>query len=377
MPFKPQLVLIRTPKCLGVLHFRRPRLFLLQPSRTSLCRALIFTVLTVCLSSAALADRITMLDGKGRTVTGKILGISAEKITVDVRGERQDIAANIIATTEFDGEPGALKTARTAVTGSRMTEALEALDKVDPKTLTNDFLKQEAAYIRAWSKAKLVLAGSGNADDAEKELSAFIKDHKNSYHFYEICELYGDLMVQQGKFDRAKSSYAALAKAPWPEYSHKATVSLGMAEVSENKIDSARKNFESVINAKSEGDDESDQTERIKGMAKVGLALCLTAEKKYDEAIKELEKIAENSGSEDSIFQSLVYNSLGATFEKAGKPREAILAFMHTDILFSSARTEHIKALTELSKLWKQVKRVERAEAIENRLKDLYNISIK
>lgn len=347
------------------------------PMKNTFTAVAFLVVSTAVMSSSVLADRITFHEGKGRAITGKILGINAEKVTVDVRGERQEIQANTIASIEFDGEPAALKTARTAVSGSRMSEALEALEKIDPKTLTNDFMKQEAAYYRSWSKAKLFLAGTGDADDVEKDLTAFIKDHKNSYHFFEITELYGDVMVQQGKYDKAKNSYAALAKAPWPEYSQKATVSLGMAEVNENKIDSARKHFESVLAAKTEGEEESDQTTRLKGMAQVGMALCLAAEKKYDEAIKELEKIAESSGSADSIFQSLVYNSLGAVYEKAGKLTEAKLAYMHTDILFSSARTEHIKALTELARIWRLAKRAERAEDVEKRLKDLYNITLK
>ncbi|MDR2439994.1 MAG: tetratricopeptide repeat protein [Planctomycetaceae bacterium] len=332
-----------------------------------------FTGLLILFTVSVLlaADRITVQEGKGKNLSGTILGVNAEKITIDVRGEKQEIPANIIALTEYDGEPSSLKTARTAFDGSRMSETLEALAKVDPKTLTKPEIKQDFDYLTAAAKTKSVLAGFGNLADAEKSLLDFIKNNKNSYHYFEICELYGDLMVQAGKFDNAKKSYAALAKAPWSEYSLKATVSLGMAEITEKKTDSARKNFEIVIKS----EDNSEQAQRLKNIAQVGLALCLTTEKKYDEAIKILEEIAKNSGNEDSVFQSLVYNSLGSTYAQAGKPREAILAYMHTDILFSSARNEHIKALQELSKLWKQVKRNERAEETDNRLKSIYNIS--
>jgi predicted negative regulator of RcsB-dependent stress response len=318
------------------------------------------------------ADRVLMQEGKGKNVIGKILGINAEKVTVDVSGKKQEVAANIIRSTIFEGEPSQLNTARNDVEDSKMSEALEALAKIDVKALNPD-MKADYDYFSAAAKAGLCLAGSGSADDAAKALTDFIKNQKNSYHYYDVCELYGDVMVAQGKFELAKKSYEVLAKAPWAEYSLKATASLGSAEVAEGKIEDARKHFDSVV--KSENKDEA--MERVKNIAKVGLAQCLAGEKKYDEAVKELERIGQESVAEDAEFQALVFNALGAAYEKAGKAKEAVLAYLHTDILFSSARTEHIKALQALSRLWKTNQRADRSEDIDKRLKELYNVSSK
>ncbi|MGL4594380.1 MAG: tetratricopeptide repeat protein [Thermoguttaceae bacterium] len=325
----------------------------------------------VCVASqVALADRITMIEGKGRPVTGTIVGIASDKVTIDVSGKTQEIPANQIEATIFEKEPSGLANARTAVIGSRMTEVLTSLEKVDPKELSN-YMKQDYDYFLATAKGRLALSDAGNFADAEKELTAFVKNNKASYHFYEICELYGDVMVAQNKFSDAKNSYEVLIKAPWPEYTLKAQFFLGMAEVRDKKIDAARKNFDAVIAAP----DDSEQAQRFKNMAKVGLAICLSEEKKFDESIAALENIAKNSESDDSLFQSLVYNALGSVYNAAGKPREAILAYMHTDILFSSSRREHIQALKELVKLWNTAKRADRSKETEERLKELYNIS--
>lgn len=336
--------------------------------------ALLFLPLfSLLLTSAASADRINMIDGRGRAVTGTILLINEEKITVSVRNNQQDIPANIIASTVFDGEPSQLGAARVAFIGSRMSEALELLKSVDPKELTKQGPKQDYEYFKAAAKARMVLAGEGPASmaaEAEKELADFIRTNRNSYHFYDVCELYGDLMVAMEQADKAKNAYAALAKAPWPEYNLMATVGLGMAELRENKIAEARANFEKIA----QSTEDSEQAARPKGLARVGLALCLAAENKTDEAIAALEKIAAETSGEDSGFLARLYNSLGMVYSQAGKPQNAIIAYMHTDLLFATARNEHIAALKALSKLWRDSNREDRAQAVDQQLKTRYNI---
>ncbi len=71
-------------------------------------------VLLLALSTPIFADRIAFIDNKERSITGKITKITADNVTVEIRGESRDIAANKIASTVFDGEPTALRAARTA-----------------------------------------------------------------------------------------------------------------------------------------------------------------------------------------------------------------------------------------------------------------------
>lgn len=315
-------------------------------------------------ASMALSDRIIFRDGKERPVTGKILAISAENVTVEVRGERREIAAPKISATEFDGEPGAIKIARGAFAARRFAEVLERLEKLDAVTLSTLFMQQEFAYFRVAAKTHL------NDAAAFKELEDFVQNHKNSYHYFEICELCGDLATKQGRTKDAKKTYTLLLAAPWPEPQQRARVALGMIELTHNDIQKARQYFESVKNEQSES-----QANSSGGKSLVGLALCLAAEEKFEEAILELEKLAETK--DDAIFSAFVYDSLGSVYERANKPNEAILAYMHTDILFSAAQEEHMRALTALSKLWRQVNKPERAADAEKRLKELYGLECK
>ena len=327
----------------------------------------ILTLSFLLLSGTAFADRITFRDGTTKPLTGSIVTIDADKVTITVRSVQRDIAANTIASTEFDGEPGILKLARTDFLAGRMEEVLERLAKVDAKTLSTLFLKQEAHFLRAAAKGKLALEGKGDTGDAEKELMAFIGNHKTSYHLFDIGELWGELALWQEDFVHAREAFTMLGDAPW--HKHRAKWTLGMIDLRENNVVSAKDHFGSVLHA------EEALSGRLRAQAKGGLALCLAAEKKFDEAVTELAQIADAADNEDSIFSAFVYNSLGATCEKAGKPGEAILAYLHTDILFSAAKEEHVKALTALSKLWREVSRPERAEEVEKKLDELYNIA--
>jgi hypothetical protein len=61
---------------------------------------------------------------------------------------------------------------------------------------------------------------------------------------------------------------------------------------------------------------------------------------------------------------------------KAGKPKEALMAYLHVDVLFYSDPEVHAEALYNLSKLWLSLKKQDRADNARNLLTDRYAGSV-
>jgi hypothetical protein len=326
--------------------------------------------------SLLLADQVVLQDGeeldKKKSFTGgSVVLVSSEKVIFDRSGMKTEIPANIIAYVSYEGEPAVLQEARAAYQENRLNDTVDALEKAAPDSLKKDWMKQDYYFLQAAVKAQNALAGAEKPDDALKLLLAFTNNHKESFHYYEVYELYGDLAAVKGDFKAAKNAYDVLAKAPEKlGYGIKAKVSQGMNLLGEKKFTEAKALFADVIKAAG----KSAREEQAKKTAIIGQALCSVGENKPAEGIKSLEELAKTSGNEDSAFQALLYNSLGAAYAKGGKQRDAVMSYLYTDVLFSSARTEHIKALKELSKLWKELKRDDRSAEADKRLKTLYNV---
>ncbi len=322
------------------------------------------------------ADRVHFLDAKVRPASGTIEEMSAEKVTVAVQNTNREIPANEIAFIDYDGEPSKLRAARTSYRAGRFTEALDQLAAMDSSELTTSFLKQEHDFLRAMAKAKIVLganAASVTFDDVEKDLTYFVRNHRDSFHYYDVCQSYGDLMVRMGQPEKAKNAFQALAKAPWPEHRATAAVARGWieleaADAKENtertEVNRAREFFVTVTEMAENTENMVDQ----KKTAHIGLARCLILEEKNDEALQALEKILVEKTSSASMIEARLYNALGEVYQKLGQSQHALIAYLHTDLLFADAKTEHLIALKALAQLWRDVNHPERARETTQRL---------
>ena len=77
----------------------------------------------------------------------------------------------------------------------------------------------------------------------------------------------------------------------------------------------------------------------------------LVATKKFAEAEADVRAVIKSSPAEDYQSQSAAYNTLGDCLRAAGKPKDALLAYLYTDLLYSKDKEEHPRALRALSKL--------------------------
>jgi tetratricopeptide (TPR) repeat protein len=148
-------------------------------------------------------------------------------------------------------------------------------------------------------------------------------------------------------------------------------VAAGRALLAQGKIHEALSAFDRVIDSLAEGD--LAQSQRL--AARLGKANALTADKKTEASIRLIEDVLNTANTEDVLLMSRAYNALGTAYRAAGRPKEALLAFLHVDVLYPSQPETHAEALANLVELWQEVHKPERANAAHKTLEEQYKDS--
>jgi tetratricopeptide (TPR) repeat protein len=327
----------------------------------------VVTLISLLMSLPALAiDRVKLHAGGQNQ--GEVTEMSPTEVTLKLGQTEKKFAVNEIDTITFTSEPNDLGQARIAVRDGRYGDAQAHLEKLDNKKSDRPAIQQDIEFYRAVAAVRLALAGSGSKADAGRRLLAFEKAHKNNYHYLEACEVLGDLFASLGKYDQAETYYERLASAPWPEYKQRASVLVGRALVGQKQYDGAVTRFNEALAAKGEG----KEYERQKLAASLGKASALAGLGKNDEAIAEVNKIIAAAEPENLELHARAYNVLGNCYKAAGKKKDALLAFLHVDLLYGRFAEQHAEALANLATLWTEVDKADRATAAKNLLKEKY-----
>jgi tetratricopeptide (TPR) repeat protein len=298
--------------------------------------------------------------------------MNMNQIVVEVRGQQRAVPVNEVKRVSFVDEPQELKRARDAVLTGNYESAYDDLKAINPASIQRDFVKQDYAFYLAYSMGKLALSGGGDKAAAAKAMLDFVGTARNSFHFYEAAELLGDLAIGLQSYDGAVRYYGAIAKAPFPEYQMKGGVLEGRALMAQGKFAEAAAKFDAVIS----GSIDTPAATREKRMAEIGKAVCQAESGQHEQAIQALQVIIQENDASDMELFGRAYNALGRCHLKANRAKEALLAYLHTDILFYNTPDVHAEALYNLGKLWDQANKADRAVAARNLLTQRYAGSV-
>jgi len=318
------------------------------------------------------ADIVRLSEAGARNPVGTITEISATEIKI-LRANSNTptvVPAPVISATQFAQEPPQLTAMRAAVMGSRFPEVIDTALKLDPATIANPFARQDYEFFKAFALSQIALERLDNKENLQKAIAActdFLKTQSGSYHYFPVCELTGELYQAAGNSENAFQTYSLLAKAPWSASQLKANTRLGTIRLDENRLDDAEKYYQAVLASQ----DSSADSLRTKTLAEIGLAKCLLRKGNWKTAIEQLDALSMKTDAEDARLQAAIYLTLGEAHEAAENPKEAILAYLHIEILFPSAKSEYVAALKQLAILWNKVNRPERAAEAEKILKTL------
>ncbi len=320
--------------------------------------------------AAAQTDQIYVRGGS--SITGKIIASTPAEIAIDVRGNQRKVKVNEIRRVVFAEDPPELNSGRGKALAGKIESAWNDLKRVDPAGIQREVVKQDLQFFLALCEGKMALTAGGDKAKASQSMLAFVRKVPKSYHFYTAAELLGDLAVAQGDYQNAVTYYGAIAKSPFPEYKMRAMISQARALVGQGEFAKAETVFEGVLSNPS----DTVEAKRQKLFAQVGKGRCLAETSSPEEGISLIEKvIADNDPSDGELF-GRAYNAQGDCLLKAGKPKDALIAYLHVDVLFYSHPDIHAESLYHLSKLWAAAKKADRASAAKNLLNDRYSGSI-
>lgn len=327
---------------------------------------------------AALADVIHLKDGTELSGTIPSGGISRTQVRIQRGGQTQSVPVNQILWIRLeDKEPITLHTIRRQVLEGNYDGALKNIrqvEELDPEKVKDPDAKQEVLFYRARALAGSALE-SGDVEkvrQAGKALVQFVKQYPQSWHYYEANELIGRLLLAVNKPQDAATYFARLEEAPWPDVQLQGRILAAEALLKQGKAEEALGRFEQVLQ-QARGNPQLQQVQRG---ATVGKATALAALGRFQQAIPLLESVINEIPPEDHALRATLYNALGTSQEKAGNKREALLAFLHVDLLYFRADPDqHAQALYHLSRLWDELGHPDRARDARTRLLTRYRTS--
>jgi tetratricopeptide (TPR) repeat protein len=339
---------------------------------------------TVAIAVAApLGDRIkTFSEGN---VLGTVETITRNEIILSTPTGNKTVSTNDIAEIHLAGEPHDMGVARADAAKGDYEHALQDLDAVKPDDIDRELVRQEREYLKLLYAAKFAISGQTPSDEdgtakhdpaesaaqAGKQLNAFLKAHPNSAHFYEGNEVLGDLLVSLGNYDAAANFYKELESAPWPDFHARAALLRGRALQMQGKYADALQAYDAVLKAGGKG----PLAEQENLEATIGRTYSLAGQGKAPEAIKVLKDILANADDDDVETLARAYNALGNCYVKTNDTKQALWAYLRVDLEYSRVAESHAEALANLSLLWTEMRRPDRAREARDTLQERYPFS--
>jgi tetratricopeptide (TPR) repeat protein len=307
-------------------------------------------------------------NGRRSNIIGKVTIISNSEVVVSHNETDRQIPANEVLRISFADDPTELRSARNAIIGGQLEQGLDSLVTLKSDSVENKFVRQDIEFYRAYAGALLALRGTGNADDAVRNLVEFARNQRDSYHYFESLKLLGDLAMSLGSFENAIKYYAQFGQAPFADFAMHGTILQAHALRANENYEAAVKMYDKVIQQK-ENDAEAA---RQKAFAQIGKSVCLALRGNTGDSVQTIEGILADRDPADTELFSHAYCALGIVYQSANRPMDAALAFLHVDILFFHQRDAHAEALYHLSNLWKQLDKPERAVETRKILTERY-----
>ncbi len=337
------------------------------------CRLLTILASSLALSLASItagrADVVTLTadattkGAAGGLIRGTVTAESTTKVEVKLGNTVTSIPTNEIVAINYDGHPASLDQAQAKEASNALAEAADLYKKAAAEASSKPFIAEDAAFGQARALTELALNDATRAPEAIALLEGFSRAYQSGRHVALALESLAKLQIARDNFGGVETTLAALGKLPKGD--DRAAILRIKILTKKGQLDQAVAELDKVIAAAADGSSKRRD-------AQLSKAENLVALKKYADAESTVRAVIKGAATEDAATQAAAHNTLGDCLRAAGKSKEALYAYLHTDLLFNKEKDEHAKALARIAQIWRELNRADRADETLERLKQEY-----
>ncbi len=320
----------------------------------------------VAVDRATADDAVMLIPGAtvkqaiGRQVRGQVQSETSAEVVVQLGNNTIKVPADQVLSIRYDKQPASFAIAESREAAGMLLEAAEQFRTAAADSTAHPLTVRAARFREAEVLTDLALVEPERINDAKDKLSKLIRQYPNSRQIGPAQECVARLQLNAGDFPGAASTIAALAKIP--NFGDRAAVLRTKLLAKQGKNAEAIAELDRLIAAYPKA------SEQRRG-AVLAKAENLAAMKKYKEAETLVREAIAASPAEDAAAQATAYNTLGDCFRAANRPKDALIAYLHTDLLYAKNKEEHPRALFHIQSLFRQLKQDGRADEFAQRLK--------
>jgi tetratricopeptide (TPR) repeat protein len=323
-----------------------------------------WAILTVLvLAGVSTADDVVLVPGSTITAPGGRIRGKVERETPElVRIAGRDVPLDQIDDVTYDAPGATFTQAKARENGGDLDQAAE-LYRQAAGEVNNPLLAQDARFRGASALARRAQVDPSKRDAAIAALQGITSELSSSRHYGPALELLSTLHLDAQDFDAADRSLQELAKLSWA--SDRAAVLRSQVMVKRGQSEQALQELDTLAGRLPEGSPARIRADLARAEALAGLS-------RFDEAEQVVRSVIDEADPEDASTLAPAYNTLGDCLRAAGKPRDALFAYLNTDILYPALADEHARSLAAIAQLWRILDRDDRAASVVERLRQAY-----
>ena len=332
------------------------------------CSQVVLAVLMFILGNAGTVVAVDQVTKRSDRVTfrGEIKEMTLESVTIALsNGQTEIVPVSDIFSVRFDMEPPLLAQAQSNERSGALDVALAKFQEVKKDYVGDDKrVVADVNFLIARTMVKQALADPAKVPQAVAAIKKFREEYKTNFRYFEALLLESSL----AKDEAAQTLLKEVQASPIKGYQLQAGVQLGQVLLAGNDAAAALSAFQQVIE-QSAGDPASS-TAQFDGL--LGRAACQQKQGQTDEAIATLDGVIGKASESESQTLAQAWVLKGDCFRAKNMPKDALMAYLHVDVLYPSEPAAHAEALYHLVSLWAPAGHQDRADEANAKLATKY-----